>query len=199
MIVQIKTKKMKNIVLILSVFLSFSCKAQSTISLEQAYQYSKTSDGIPTTVTYVKDINNKLDQFVGTWKGSYNGKNYEFQFIKKINFGEHSIKWDEIVGRFIIKDNTGTVQYNSISEVDDSKTRFRGIKLQNRAYIMSFVGNYDCLESGNVFIETRKNNPNEMILFYSQDKDGLLNPAKCPNFSSFVPLLPQEKIVLTKQ
>ena len=83
---------MKNIILVIILFITgVSCKAQTTISLEQAYQYSKSDDGIPETVTYVKDINNRLDQFVGTWKGSYNGKNYEFKFIKKLNYNDNTI------------------------------------------------------------------------------------------------------------
>ncbi|REC70276.1 DUF6705 family protein [Chryseobacterium rhizosphaerae] len=190
---------MKNIVLILIILLSFSCKAQSVISLEQAYEYSKSPDGLPESVTYVKDINNRLDQFVGTWKGSYGGKNYEFQFIKKINFGEYSVKWDEIIGRFMVKDNAGNVLYNTLNEINDNNTYFWGARLQNRAYEMSFVGNYDCLESGSVYIEIRINNTNEMKLFYSQDKDGILNPAKCPNFNTYVPLLPTETMILTRQ
>ncbi|KXH83039.1 hypothetical protein AU378_11425 [Chryseobacterium kwangjuense] len=51
-----------------------------------------------------------------------------------------------------------------------------------------------------IIIETRLNNPNEMKSFYSQDTDGLItSPSQCPNFDTFVPLLPTEVIILTKQ
>ncbi|STA51388.1 Uncharacterised protein [Chryseobacterium carnipullorum] len=82
----------------------------------------------------------------------------------------------------------------------DNKTNFSGYNFQNsRTYVMSFTGNYDCLEAGDIFIETRLNNPNEMAIFYEQDKDGWLNPQKCPNFSTFIPLFPHQKVFLTKQ
>ena len=150
---------------------------------------------------YYKDIDHYFDQFVGTWKGNYGGKQYEIRLEKKVNYKDDPSddrSFDRIIGRIIIKDNSGNIIYNSMNKPDNN-TFFSGFNFQRRVYVMSFVGNYDCLESGNVFIEIRKNNTNEMTLFYSQDKDGLLNPAKCPNFSSYIPLLPEDKMVLTKQ
>ncbi|MDY0933350.1 DUF6705 family protein [Chryseobacterium sp. CFBP8996] len=190
---------MKNIISILVILFTFSCKAQSIISLEQAYEYSKSDDGLPETVTYVKDINNRLDQFVGTWKGSYNGKNYEFQFIKKLNFGSYSVKWDKVIGRILIKDNLDNILYNTLNETNDEKTRFRGSRLQSRAYEMNFVGDVEyCNDSGAVFIEISKTNPNQMSLYLSRDQT-IYDPTKCPNYSTFVPLLPQDKMTLIKQ
>lgn len=199
---------MKNILFILTFLLiTISCKAQVIGTLEQFEECrnrpNRDQEGCPDleNITYVKDTNNRLNQFVGTWKGFSGGKQYEIKLEKKINykyFPTSTISWDRIIGRMTIKDNSGNIIYNSMSK-PDNETNFSGDNFQRRVYVMSFVGNYDCLESGDVFIETRLNNPNEMSLFYFQDKDGLLNPAKCPNFSSFVPLLPREKMVLTKQ
>ncbi|MCA6069476.1 hypothetical protein JI747_020135 [Chryseobacterium sp. RG1] len=194
---------MKSRLFILTLFLMIiSCKAQVIGTLEQFEECaSRTNhdEGCPDleNITYVKDTNNRLNQFVGTWKGNHDGKQYEIYFEKKVQFGE-DIKWDRIFGRMIIKNNSGNIIYNSFNE-SDQNISFFGRNFQNRVYIMHFVGNYDCLESGNVFLETKINNPNEMTLFYSQDKDGLLNPAKCPNFSTFVSLLPTQKMTLTKQ
>jgi len=195
---------MKNRLFILTLFLVIvSCKAQVIGTLEQFEECQKRpnrDEGCPDldNITYVKDTNNRLNQFVGIWKGAYNGKQYEIHFEKQPQWGE-DIKWDRIFGRIIIKDNSGNIIYNSLNKSLTEAGLLRGGNFQNRVYVMHFVGNYDCLESGNVFIETRINNPNEMTLFYSQDKDGLLNPAKCPNFSTFVPLLPTDKITLIKQ
>lgn len=195
---------MKNILFIFTFLLiTISFKAQVIGTLEQFEECrnrpNRDQEGCPDldNITYVKDTNNRLNQFVGIWKGNYGGKQYEIHFEKKLQYGDDR-KWDRIFGRMIIKDNQGNIIYNSLNQ-SDKDISFFGANFQHRAYVMHFVGNYDCLESGNVFIETRLNNPNEMTLYYSQDKDGLLNPAKCPNFSSFVPLLPQEKMILTKQ
>ncbi|MCA6069478.1 hypothetical protein JI747_020145 [Chryseobacterium sp. RG1] len=190
---------MKNIIFILILLLSFSCKSQSIISLEQAYVYSKSDDGLPETVTYVKDINNRLDQFVGTWKGSYGGKQYEFRFIKKINFGSYSVKWDELIGRFLVNDSNGNILYSSLNESNDENTHLRGINIQNKTYMLNFSGNVEyCNDRGVVFIEVSQNNPNIMYLSFDRDK-GAFDPAKCPNYSTFVPLLPKTKMTLTKQ
>lgn len=183
-----------------------SCKAQVFGTLEQFEECSNrpnSDDGCPDleNITYVKDTNNRLDQFVGIRKGSANGKQYEIKLEKKTNykfFPDSATSWDMIIGRILIKDNSGNIIYNSMSKADN-KTSFFGDNFQHRGYVMYFVGNYKCLESGDVFIETRLNNPNEMKLFYSQDKDGLItSPSQCPNFDTFVPLLPTEVMILTK-
>lgn len=198
---------MKNIILII-VFLSIiaSCKAQTIGTLEQFEECAMRpnhDEGCPDleNITYVKDTNDRLNQFVGTWKGNYNGKQYEIKLEKKINYKSEptdSLSWDMMIGRIKVTDNSGNVTYTSMNKPDND-TFFWGYNFQKRSYVMHFVGNYDCLEAGNVFIETKLSNPNEMTLYYSQDKDGLLNPAKCPNFSTFTPLLPGDKMTLTKQ
>jgi hypothetical protein len=198
---------MKSRLFILTLFLVIvSCKAQVIGTLEQFEECAMRpnhDEGCPDleNITYVKDTNNRLNQFVGTWKGSYGGKQYEINLEKKVNykyFPTSKTSWDRIIGRMLVKDNSGNIIYNSMNKPDNN-TFFSGDNFQRTVYVMSFVGNYDCLESGDVFIETKINNPNEMTLFYSQDKDGLLNPAKCPNFSTFVSLLPTQKMTLTKQ
>lgn len=195
---------MKSKLFILTLFLIIiSCKAQVIGTLEQFEECQKRptrGEGCPDldNITYVKDTNNRLDQFVGIWKGFYGGKQYEIHFEKQLQWGE-DIKWDRVFGRMIIKDNAGNIIYNSLNRSLSESGLLKGGNFQNRSYVMHFVGNYDCLESGDVFIEIRINNSNEMKLFYSQDKDGILNPAKCPNFSTYVPLLPTETMILTKQ
>ncbi|WP_327983492.1 DUF6705 family protein [Bergeyella porcorum] len=188
---------MKQILLMASILVSNAYRAQSTISLEQAYEYFKMTDGIPETVTYVKDVNNRLNQFVGTWAGSYGGKNYRFEFVKKLRFGNYSVKWDKLIGRVLITNN-GNVIYNSFDVTDDNKTYLWGHTIQKRLYVLSFVANSYCNDSGDVFIEIDKSNPNKMYLHFDRDK-GIYNPEKCPNYETYVPLLPKEKMVLIKQ
>ncbi|MFN1216607.1 DUF6705 family protein [Chryseobacterium kwangjuense] len=196
----------KTIFILTFLCMILSCKAQVIGTLEQFEECSMRpnhDEGCPDleNITYVKDTNNRLDQFAGTWKGNYGGKQYEIQLEKKINFKyfpTSATAWDRIIGRMLIKDSSGNIIYTSMNK-PDKDTNFSGDNFQHRVYVMHFVGNYDCLESGDVFIEISKNNSNEMKLFYSQDKDGLLNPDKCPNFSTFVSLLPTDKMTLTKQ
>nr|WP_314496821.1 DUF6705 family protein [uncultured Chryseobacterium sp.] len=194
--------KMKNIILILS-FLVFtintSCKAQ-TVSLETMSQCSQHPETCP-NATYLKDINNSLNKFVGTWSGSYNGKSYEFKFIKQLNFGmENNFKWDRLVGRLRVKDTHGSIIYDTFNETDDSKTNLEGDNFQSnlKAYIMNFSGNNtDCNEFGNVYLFIKPDIPNIMTVSLLPGNDIGIE-GKCP--SNFQPTIPYRKtITLIKQ
>lgn len=194
---KINFNKMKKTILLIIIFAAISCNAQRTISLEQAYEYDMSDEGFPDDIAYIKDVNNRLDQFVGIWKGNYGGKQYEFRFEKKIKFGEYSIKRDQIIGRAFIKNPNNQIIYNTIN-TPDNKTYFSGINMQKTTYMLDFVANDACNDFGVVFIEISKNNPNIMYLNFDRDKTWY-DPRKCPNFDSYVPLLPKEKMTLTKQ
>nr|WP_260394420.1 hypothetical protein [Elizabethkingia anophelis] len=154
--------------------------------------------GIPESVQYVKDTNNKLAPFVGTWKGTDNrGRSYEIRLIKKENYGKSDIKWDKLIGRVQIKDASNNILYSSFNKNDDN-TFFNGGLFQHNTYVMYFVGNAACNDFGDVFIEIPKSTPNKMTLFYAPDSD-ILNPAKCPNVSTYKLLLPTDKITLDRQ
>lgn len=184
-------------IFIIFLFSLISCKAQTIISLEQASQYKKNqSVGIPETVTYVKDLNNKLDQYVGVWKGAYNGNSYEIKFIKRVNT-KYSVAWDEIIAKMLIKDGKGSIIYNSMDNPDDN-TFFSGIDIQGRVYVLYFAHDSQCNGGGNVYIEIAKADSKKMYLYFSRDYD-MYDPAKCPNYDTYVPLLPKDKMVLTKQ
>lgn len=83
---------MKNIFIIIFSTMNLLFNAQ-TVSLETMSQYSP---GNYPAAEYVKDINGLLNRYVGTWKGTYEGKVYEFNLIKKENvISEFSTtKWD---------------------------------------------------------------------------------------------------------
>lgn len=190
---------MKIFALLLFYAFALACNAQSTISLEQADEFNKSPDGIPDNVTYVKDINNRLNQFVGTWKGNYDGKSYEFRFVKRKKYGRFSVEWDKIVGRASVSIGNTTV-YNTLDELDDCKTYFRGSSFQNNVYTLYFIANIHCNDSGDIFIEVSPSNPNPMTLYFVRDIDILVDiEKKCPNYSSYVPLMPSKKMILVKQ
>lgn len=189
---------MKNMLLTIAIIsASLSCKAQSIISLEQAAVYNKSDEGLPENITYVKDVNNRLNQFVGTWLGSYNGKNYKVEFIKLINHGDYSVKWDKIIGKLVITDSYNNLIYDD-TYLQINNANLFGINFQYNAYVMGFVANSYCNDSGDVFIELKKDNPLEMTLYFDRDT-GIYDPAKCPNYNNYIPLLPKDKMTLIKQ
>lgn len=193
--------KMKNITLILILlFLSTSsCKAQ-VVSLETMAQCSNNPQTCP-NATYLKDLNNSLNKYVGTWRGNLNGKKYEYNFIKQLNFGvEDDYRWDRLVGRLRITDSNGNILYNTFTEPDDLKTKFGGDNFQQdlNAYVMNFVGNsIGCVEYGDVYLIIKPAAPNVMYLIMIPDND-ISEEGSCP--PTFQPSIPYKKtITLTKQ
>lgn len=194
-------------IIILSIFI-ISCKAQVIGTLEQLEECRKRPNhdelGCPDleNITYVKDTNNRLDQFVGTWKGSYNGKSYEFRFVKKIKYGNYAVKWDQINGNIIIKNNDGQIIYDDTDPFVSIEPNLWGINFQGRVYELGFsniITNTYCNDSGSVYIEISKTDQNKMSLFFYRNSGGLYDPTKCPNYETYVPVLPTAKIILNKQ
>ena len=183
------------IILFITAISSISGLAQTTISLDQAYDYRQTGEGnIPESVTYIKDIDNRLDQFVGIWEGIYKNRLYSFKFVKKTAFKFYdnyvdNPKWDRLIGWVTVKNNnTGQIIYSN-ADKSEKETQLWGIYFlkHSQTYLMSFTGNcYN--EQGNVFIYI---NPatGKMQLGFAITPD--LQADDCPNgFDAILPLVP---------
>lgn len=187
----------KTILIILALF-TISCKAQ-TVSLETIAKCQQENPPYPCPdYTYVKDINNSLNKYVGTWKGILNGKTYEFNFIKKENMGEY-IKRDRLIGRLRIKDSSGNIVYNTFTQTDNTKTMLSGLNFQPNleAYMVYFVGRSECVEYGNVYLRMLPSTPNQMTVFFHPDNDINVEGSCPPDFQPTIPY--QKTIYLTKQ
>ena len=187
---------MKNkIIYILLILGIISCKAQ-TISLDQLSQCENKPD-CPDYV-YLKDTNNRLNKFVGIWKGTYtDGRTYEFHFTKKENdytFGKY---WDILKGRFLVKKTNGQEIINTLN-VSDENTLFSGFIFNENLtrYQMFYSGNADCNDKGYVYLSfPDPNNLNQMKLIFIQDMDIAY---KCPD--GYKTVIPHgEALILTKQ
>ena len=189
------------------IIIAFSCcfntaKAQSVISLEQAATY--TGDSLfPATVNYVKDINHKLDPFIGIWKGSNAGWLYEVRFTKKTawDFGlpGDGIKWDLLIGRVLVKDSlTNQVLYNTLDSTDD-KTHFSGDNFGTpRVYNMYFGANSECYDWGDVAIVMHPTDTTKMTMFFDRNVEWV-DPSTCPGgYANYKTMLPA-RMGLTKQ
>ncbi|EFT35114.1 hypothetical protein RAYM_06297, partial [Riemerella anatipestifer RA-YM] len=114
------------------------------------------SEGCPDLeyLTYVKDVDNRLDKFVGIWKGTYNGKIYTFKFNKRIKYGSgKGLYRDLLIGRMQVQDSNGKVTYSTLSERNDDKIYFHGDNFQRNIYMMNLIINTECNDSGVVFME----------------------------------------------
>lgn len=196
---KLKNQIMKKIFLITLSIFAISCKSQ-VVSLETAAQCS-TSNPCP-DYNYAKDINNSLEKYVGTWKGTYNGRQYELKFNKNLYQGFLGNKRDRIKGRLRITTigNLPLIIFDNYSELDDEKTNFSGLGFQPnlQSYIVHFSGplTSGCINSGDVYLTINPNTPNQMKIFYWSDKDIVVGD--CP--SSFTQTFPEKQtIMLTKQ
>lgn len=193
---------MKNIIsliIIMLFYLPFSCKAQTIATLQQMEECSnrpnRDKEGCPDLqdVTHVKDTDNRLNKFVGTWKGTFNGKQVELKLEKKEDFGKWDVKWDQLNGKLKIKDSQGNVLFDSFSNPENKANPY-GNNFQRAVYEMRFYGINNCNDSGTVFIEIKSTpiNGSKMRLFYSRDGN-VVDTAACPT------LLPADWMELTRQ
>ncbi|QIY91900.1 DUF6705 family protein [Chryseobacterium gallinarum] len=184
---------MKNILSIICLAVFTGCIGQ-TVSLETMAQCNQ-FENCP-NASYVKDINNSLNKYVGTWKGNRDGKNYEFNFIKKENIGETQ-KWDMLIGRVKITNSNGVVEYNNFDRTD-GETKFTGFNFQKnlKAYIMFFTGDKSgCIDYGNAYLIIKPETPNKMSITFLPDYDIVTQDC-----SGFKTTLPTEKVIsLTRQ
>jgi hypothetical protein len=189
----------KSLTLILGMLVVFSCKSQ-TISLEQAVQ-CRDNPNCPRDYKYVKDINNTLNKYVGTWKGSYNGRVYEMKFNKSL-YDDMGMKKDEITGRLriTIPGNIPLTIFDNFNEPDDAKTHFSGLGLTTdlQGYRMIFAGPVPsgCINHGTVSLRINPSTPNQMKIKYWSNNDIVVG--ECP--STFSQTFPeQQEILLTRQ
>ena len=189
------------------IIIAFSCcfntaKAQSVISLEQAATY-KGDSLFPATVNYVKDINHKLDPFIGIWKGSNAGWLYEVRFTKKTawDFGlpGDGIKWDALIGRVLVKDSlTNQVLFNDLDSSDSNTSMFGKNFGTPRVYNMYFGANSECNDWGDIFISLRTIDSTKMSISFIRGGD-LFDPSNCPGgYGNYRTIFPRN-MGLTKQ
>lgn len=186
----------KLFILGLLILSNMSCKAQSIVPIETKINYIRAGNGIPETITYLKDVNHVLDKYVGVWKGSYGTKNYEFRVTKNVSVYD-GLSEDRLIIRYLITDAGGIILEDTRSTPDDGKFLIRGHYFNKSYYVLSYGGrNTLCGTAGEVYIWTLNNNT-QLRLSLTLDNI-LLNSVDCPN-GRVAQVLPLEAMLLTKQ
>lgn len=193
----------------------FSCKAQQTIaSLKQIEDCGKRPESSiepcpgMENVTSVKDVDNRLNVFEGTWKGSYNGKQIELNLVKKTDFENYDMKWDQLNGKIRVKDNQGNIILDSFNNPDIDANPY-GYNFQGAEYVMRFTANGDCYDEGKIFLQVQQvginnSNPPQLQVVFIKTSVGDLRTTPlsddCPNYGTYQTMLPHNaKVFLTKQ
>ncbi|MFC4687017.1 DUF6705 family protein [Epilithonimonas pallida] len=109
---------MKNIIkfkfIILFLLGIISCKSQ------QVYPLNASAFRTPTN-SYFKDLNNELDPYIGTWKGTFQGNTTTLIITKELKrsyemFGKNFFE-DVLIIKYEVKDTNGNILQTSLNAV----------------------------------------------------------------------------------
>lgn len=187
----------KSLILGFIILMNLSCKAQ-ILPVENVINYIHSTNGIPQSITHIKDVNNVLDKYVGTWKGTYNNRNYEFRIVKVTN-KPGRITEDRLLMRYSISEANGTIVEDTRTLPDTSPYIIEGDYYDRDVYFLYYVGKESlCGQIGHIIIDIQPNsNNNKMRLFFAQQQE-ILSLKDCPNGSA-TQIMPLNDLILTKQ
>ena len=188
--------KILQITLITLFTINISCKAQIVPLKSLDYP-----DG-----AYLKDLDNILPFWVGTWKGSINNKEYTFQFVKftqhQITFSDGSSYFrDILMGKFkVVNLSTNQIIYNDLNVVnfDDYKIERIG-KMQIEYFFMFYDSQNNCRNKAQFSLIKDTTNSNQVL--YKNFKYDEYDHWECPfqNQEAIPLFLPKVELVLTRQ
>ena len=154
---------------------------------------------------YLKDLDNKLPYYQGTWEGVSNNKKYSFIFIVSyqqlisLPNGDYYYE-DRIIGKFKVIDlATNQVLYDdtTISNIDDYKINSSSTKGHLVLHFNDISAH--CYNSALFILNKISGQPNQLQYYAFQY--GYVSPIDCPyqNQEDIPMFLPQNDFVLTKQ
>ncbi len=192
-------KKMKKILILgFIILLNLSCKAQTILPLEEVAKYLDSGNGIPKNITYIKDVNNILDKYLGTWKGTYNSRNYEF-IITKYTSNYKNLLEDKLLMRYVISDSNGTIIEDTRALPDTSSYVIKGDYWEKSSYFLYYMGKESlCGQKGGIIIDIQPNSNDSKIRLFFMEQQEILSLKDCPNGNA-IQIMPVNDLILTKQ
>jgi hypothetical protein len=189
----------KRTVLILGLFLSvISCKAQQNFPLLTSI------DNIP-NMSHLKDTNNELQSFVGTYLSTYNGNQITLYIDKEndklFNTRGKQIYKDVLSIRYIIKNSSGTILQDTKSMIfqpDSLHTIYSLWVTENGTRVtLNYSGTNCGVGWGKIIL--KKINATQMSWEYLPN-DLVTTASKCPPTLDTKIYLPKTKdLIFTKQ
>lgn len=184
---------MKNIFLLTLFISALSCKAQ------QIYSLRPTEIDLPEN-SYQKDTNNELQDYVGTWKGTWDNKTI-FIMLKKItNKYDGNFKYyrDYLIGKFKVLDSSGLIIFDNTNLLDDN-AKITGINFRRYGdkYSLIYIDPDLCHTSGDIrisFTDSTKTKLNWRYFYRNE-----IVTVDCPYYNTEIPQPLPKEIVLTKQ
>jgi hypothetical protein len=185
-------KKIFTLIALQSVF--FSCA--------QTYPLNTYSD-VPNDA-YIKDINNELVPYVGTWNGTWNNKTLSVQFkrIKKYqNYDNNNPYYqDVLIGKFKVSDSSGNILFDN-TNLPDNDTKIDGLRFitqPNIRYKLYYFDNDICGMSGDIYINLINGSSSQLNWKFVDTTDIITSDCPYNNTNPFPQPLPAN-IMLIKQ
>lgn len=157
---------------------------------------------------YLKDLDNVLPFWVGTWKGQVNNKEYTFQFV---SFPHHLWSFpngdyyyiDRLMVKFKVVDlGTNQVLYDDLNSTafEDYKIRFLSYNRYNGYSFALFDDNFHCNNIVDFKLIKDPSNLNQ-VLFTEFEYSEYISPDDCQYANQVdIPMfLPKVNVTLTRQ
>jgi len=192
-----KIKNMKNIILLTVLVISMSCKAQE-------YPLKTDYTEVPNN-SYLKDTNNELDKFLGTYTATFGNKQIKLLITKQIHEyfdrGKYKYYKDVLSIKYIISNGNVVLQ-------DTKNMSFQSNQIRHTIYsrwvedngntLLSYYGGTNCgVGWGDIYL--KKINATQISWEYLPN-DIILDDSRCPPGTDITIYLPETKdLIFTKQ
>jgi hypothetical protein len=182
-----------------NIFLFILINISALFSAQQIFTLRPTETELPVN-SYQKDTNNELPSYEGTWKGTWNDKVLIITFKKIVdkydtNFNRYK---DYLVGKFIVKNNNGTILFDN-SNLSDDDAKIKGVSFRRYGdkYSLVYIDSDLCNTTASIainFTDTSKNKLNWKLNFGSN-----MITTSCQYYNTGIPEALPKEIILTKQ
>ncbi|MFC4739800.1 DUF6705 family protein [Flavobacterium ponti] len=131
-------------IIIITLFLSFACKAQTPI---YGIRENKPSSMI-TNNSYKKDIYNDFNKFIGTWSYTNGNKVFSITFQKRTMFFDNfdNVYKDLLIAEYTYSEN-GVILVNTLSNINNTDPYECNISYGFYSNCNSFPLNSDCIST----------------------------------------------------
>ena len=195
---------MRNIFLVLMIMMSCKSFPQTNCSQYTILPLRTYTDIPEDQCYYLKDTNNELQAFVGTWKGVWNGKTIFISFKKVANKYKEGLNFntDIIIGKFKTVDSNGNILFNNLQIADDD-AKMEGLGFINMTdkYIVTYYDEDVCDMSGTIYLTFANAAKTQLHFSFNQRNEVLTSDCYFhgwPQADRPEPL-PNPDIILTKQ
>lgn len=161
----------------------------------------------PNTGGYLKDMDNVLPFWVGTWKGQLNNKEYTIQLV---SFPQHLFSFsteryyyiDELMGKFKVVDlTTNDILYDDlyVTNFENFKIRFLSYNAYNGYSFGFFDTNVNCYNNIGFRLIKDPTNLNQILFTDFKYYEYLKKDCSYDNQVDIPMFLPKVNLVLTRQ